>query len=210
MPHAEENMSGPLTNGDKTSSQFLSVSTILSAKQHSYPHHPTQLTSTQHLVSYPVVSDSISTIESNPYGKKAISMAASANENLVQPVLRTPYAQKPYAYVSPYVHRADELADSSLAKVDARFPIVKEKTSSIKDALFAYVHAPFVAASRGRDYVYGTWGQEYKKCGGDGVVAGGKAVITTSLVVTSETLTWISEFLSKKKGEAENVVKKNA
>lgn len=41
--------------------------------------------------------------------------------------------------------------------------------------------------------------------GGDGYVRGGKAVLTTGLVVTSETLMWVAEYLGEKKEEAKAV-----
>ena len=66
---------------------------------------------------------------------------------------------------------------------------------------------PLRMAFQGKDYVFKTYGSEYKKCGGDGLVASGKAMITTGLVVTSDTLTWLSDFLSQKKAEAKEVAK---
>jgi len=199
MPHAET-----IVNGEKSSSQFIS-----------------------HLASYPVVSESISTFKSNPYGAKSIEVGTNGYNSLVAPVL--PYAQKPYGYVKPYVERADGLADSGLTKVDETFPIVKEDASKIKSTLVDYITYPFKFANESKDYVLSTYNSEYKKCGGNGAVAGGKAVITTSLVVTSDTLAWLSKYLSqtsahvsdvaaekldhakseasKKKGEAEKTVK---
>jgi len=170
-------MGSTLTNGDKPSSEFLS-----------------------HLTSYPVVSDGISTFKSNPYGAKSIDIADAGFDKFVKPVL--PYAQKPYGYVAPYVAKADSLANTGLGKVDATFPIVKEDTEKIKGTVLDYVFFPVKVASEGKDYLFGTYSSEYKKCGGDGLVSGGKAFITTGLVVTSDTLSWLSAFLGAKKEEA--------
>jgi len=174
--------SSPIVNGDKPSSQFIS-----------------------HLTSYPVVSDSIETFKSNPYGARSIEVADSSYNTLVKPVL--PYAQKPYTYIHPYVSRADELASSGLSKVDSHFPIVKEDTQKIKGTIIDYVFSPLVMVGKGREYVQSTYGSEYHKCGGDGYVAGGKAMITTGLVVTSDVLGWVSGYLSQKKGEAKSAAK---
>lgn len=60
---------------------------------------------------------------------------------------------------------------------------------------------PFRVIGDGKNYVLDTYTSEYKKCGGDGYVSGGKAMITTSLVVTSDTLAWLGTFLGQKKDE---------
>lgn len=183
MPHAEDStMSKPAVNGEKSSSQFIS-----------------------HLTSYPVVSDSIETFKSNPYGQKSISLADHGYKSIVAPVL--PYAQGPYGYVKPYVEKADELADGGLKKVDEKFPIVKEDAEKIKGTIFDYALMPFVLAGQSKDYVLKTYSNEYKKCGGDGYIAGGKAMVTTGLVVTSDSLAWLSTFLNKKKEQTKEAVK---
>ena len=118
-----------------------------------------------------------------------------------------PYAQKPYGYVAPIVAKADAMADGGLSKVDETFPIVKEDTDKIKGTVLDYAFFPFRLAGEGKDYALNTYSNEYKKCGGDGVVAGGKALITTGLVFTSDSLAWLSSFLSAKKEQAKTVAK---
>ena len=152
-----------------------------------------------------MVSDSISTFKSNAYGQKSLNLASDGYHSLVTPIL--PYAQGPYSYVSPYVAKADEIADISLNKVDQTFPIVKQDAEQMKTTVLDLAFMPLRLAFHGKDYVMGTYGKEYKKCGGDGILAGGKAVITTGLVVTSDTLTWLSEYLSQKKEEGKGFVK---
>ena len=66
---------------------------------------------------------------------------------------------------------------------------------------------PLRLAGEGKRYVFKTYSSEYKKCGGDGLLAGGKAMVTTSLVVTSDGLAWLSTFLQQKKEEAKEIVK---
>ena len=134
-----------------------------------------------------------------------MSIADQGYKSIVAPVL--PYAQGPYGYVKPYVEKADELADGGLKKVDKTFPIVKEDTEKIKGTIFDYALLPFVVAGKSKNYVFKTYSNEYKKCGGDGYIAGGKAMVTTGLVVTSDSLAWLSSFLNQKKEQTKEVVK---
>ena len=52
-----------------------------------------------------------------------------------------------------------------------------------------------------------TYQNEYEKCGGNGYVAGGKAMVTSYLVVVSDGLGWLGGFLGQKKEEAKTVAK---
>ena len=156
----------------------------------------------QHLTSYPVVHDSISAYKSNPYGKRSLDLSNTGYEKFVSPFV--PYAKRPYGYVAPYVAKADSLASNGLAKVDSRFPIMKEDTEKLKSTVLDFAYFPFRIVGDSKNYVLDTYGSEYKKCGGDGYVAGGKAMITTGLVVTSDTLSWLSSFLGQKKEEGQD------
>lgn len=160
----------------------------------------------QHLISYPVVSDAISTFKSNPYGKKSLDLSNTGYEKLVAPFV--PYAKRPYGYVAPYVAKADSLGSDALSRVDHTFPIVKEDTEKIKGTVLDYAYLPFRLAGDSKNYILDTYSSEYKKCGGDGYVAGSKAIITTSLVVTSGTLAWLSTFLGQKKEEGSDYAAK--
>ncbi|MCJ1279702.1 hypothetical protein MMC21_007526 [Puttea exsequens] len=154
-----------------------------------------------HLTSYPAVSDSINAFKSNPYGKKSLNLSQTGYEKFVSPFV--PYAKGPYGYVAPYVSKADTLGSDALSKVDQTFPIVKEDTDKIKGTVLDLAYFPFRLVGDSKNYILDTYTSEYKKCGGDGVIAGSKAVITTSLAVTSDTLTWLSSFLGQKKEEGQ-------
>lgn len=158
-----------------------------------------------HITSYPLVADSISTFKSNPYGAKSIEVADAGYSKLVAPTL--PYFKKPYSFVSPYVTKADELGDNTLGKIDSKFPVVKSETKELKDTAVSYAHLPLVKFDEGKKYLLDTYSAEYKKCGGEGIIAYGKAAVTTSLVTTSDVLTWLSKFISTKKAEAKEVAK---
>lgn len=109
--------------------------------------------------------------------------------------------------MKPYVAKADSIADDGLAKVDSTFPLVKEDTQKIKRSVLEFAFLPLRLAGNGKDYLLSTYSSEYEKCGGDGYVSGGKAVITTSLVVTSDSLTWFGSFLAKKKQQTKETAK---
>lgn len=53
-----------------------------------------------------------------------------------------------------------------------------------------------------KDHVFDVYHSEYKKVGGDGLVTSGKALVSTGLVVTTEALTWVGDFLKARKVQA--------
>ena len=162
--------------------------------------------SLQHLTSYPVVSDSISTLKATTAGQKVHSIADNTYKSIAPHII--PYAQGPYGYVAPYVAKADSVAADGLTKVDQKFPIVKEDTQSIKNSVMDLAFLPLKMVGLSKDYVYKTYSNEYDMCGGNGYIAGGKAVITTGLVVASDGLTWLSQWLQAKQDEAKEEIKK--
>ena len=87
---------------------------------------------------------------------------------------------------------------------------MKEDTQKIKSTVFDYAFYPFKLAGESKDYVFKTYDSEYKKCGGDGYISGGKAMITTSLVVTSDSLAWLSGFLGQKKEQTKDIVQEKS
>jgi len=184
MPHSETETSAstmaPQVNGDTASSAFLS-----------------------HLFSYPVISDSISTFKSNPYGAKSLDLTSAGYEKFGKPVL--PYFSKPYEYVSPYVKKADSLGDSTLSTLDSKFPVVKKPTGELYSDGKSIVFFPLKKGSEGKDYIFGTYNSEVKKVGGEGIVSYGKAAVSTSFIVGGDAITWITTFLKGKKAEAKEV-----
>jgi hypothetical protein len=170
----------PQVNGDAPSSAFLS-----------------------HLFSYPVISDSISTFKSNPYGAKSIDLTSAGYEKLGKPFL--PYLAKPYEYVSPYVKKADSIGDHTLSTLESKFPVVKKPTGELYDEGKAIVFFPLKKGTEGKDYVLSVWGGEKKKVGGEGIVTYGKAALSTSLIVSSDAYHYLATFFSKKATEAKEV-----
>lgn len=123
---------------------------------------------------------------------------------MVKPVF--PYLSKPFSYFAPYLVRVDSLGDQGLTKIDTTFPIVREDTDKIRGSIYENAHFPVRLAGDVKDHLFDTYGSEYKKCGGDGVVARGKALITTSLVLSQESLAWVNSFLQTKKDQAKEAM----
>jgi len=184
MPHAENEfaqdstMGEPMTNGEKPHSVFL-----------------------QHLTSYPLVSDSISTYKSNPYGQKSLSLAESIYGKFVAPVV--PHLRGPYSYVAPYVAKADSLADSGLSKAESKFPIVKEDTEKIKGTVYGYASLPLKKAEEGKEYLFSTYSREYDAVGGQGAVKTVKALISTDLRIMMDVWGVVIGYLGPKKAAAQ-------
>lgn len=101
----------------------------------------------------------------------------------------------------------DNLGDQGLTKFDSAFPFIKEDTEKLKGSIFDNAYLPMRLAGDMKQHLFETYGSEYQKCGGDGMVASGKAVITTSLVLSQESLAWINSFLQTKKEQTKDVMK---
>lgn len=93
-----------------------------------------------------------------------------------------------------------------MSKVDEQIPIVKSETKEIQSTLYSYISYPFQLFDDGKTYVFQTYDDQYKKCGGDGIIAGSKAVVTTSLLVASQTTSYLASLLQQKEKEAKDVI----
>jgi len=185
MPHSDTKNStkmAPQVNGDSSpSSAFLS-----------------------HLYSFPVVNDSITTFKKNPYGAKSLDLTSQGYEKLGKPLL--PYLAGPYEYVSPYVKKADSIGDSSLFTLESKFPVVKKPTGELYEHAQSIIYFPLKKGSEGKDYVFSTYKGEVKKVGGESFVTYGIAAFGTGIIVTKESLNWLTQFLSAKKTETKEAM----
>ncbi|KAF2195718.1 CAP20-like protein [Zopfia rhizophila CBS 207.26] len=192
MPHAEQDTVSPASNGEMTNTPLTNGER---------PHSKVL----SHLQSYPVVHDSLEFYKTNPYGAKSLSVAHHLYTRFIAPL--HPYLQTPYSYLSPYLSRADELGDTGLSKVDNKFPIVKEDTSKLKETVQSYAFLPWRLAGQGKEYVLGTYNDEYSKTRGDaGLVKTAKAALSTELKIGHDGYTLIVEHWNKGKQEASKKV----
>lgn len=131
-------------------------------------------------------------------------MSDTAYKTFAQPIL--PYLNKPYQYVSPYVKKADDLGDKTLSKVDEKFPVVKKQTNEIYEDGRNLVLMPYRTAYAAKDHVFETYNGEVKKVGGDNLISYGKALLTTSFIVTAEVIQSVSGFLGQTKKQTKSAV----
>ncbi|EYE99375.1 MAGE-domain-containing protein [Aspergillus ruber CBS 135680] len=157
-----------------------------------------------HLTSYPIISNSIATFKGNKYGAKSLHYADQGYTRLAKPVL--PYLSMPYSYVSPYLIRADTLGDKGLSQIDTRFPIIKEDTDKLRTTIYEGAQGSVRIVVDVKGHLVELYGTEYKKCGGDGLVASGKAFITTGLILSQESLAYVSSLLQTKKEQDKDAV----
>jgi hypothetical protein len=147
-----------------------------------------------------VVHDSFEAYKSHPYGARSLALVNESYQRFIAPL--HPYLQTPYSYLSPYLSRADELGDNGLSKVEQSFPIVKEDTTKLKQTVFDYASLPVKLAGQGKEYVFGTWQDEYNKTHGqDGMFKNVKALVSTELKFGLDAYGLFASYLRKGKQE---------
>lgn len=163
----------------------------------------------QHLLNYPLISDSVSTVSStvhaNTYAQRSLQLGDSAYKTFAAPFL--PYFAKPYQFVSPYVQRADSLGEQTLTRIDERFPVVKKPTAELYSDAKALVFLPYNKGLEGRDHVFEVYSAEAKKQAEKGYLGQGKAAVATLFQVSNETLALASSYVAVKKAEVTKEVK---
>jgi len=157
-----------------------------------------------HIIDYPLVKQTKSIVESNSLGKTGIDLANSFYGTFFKPFL--PYLQTPISYAKPYAEKADQIGDSVLTKFDEKIPVLKKEPAELQSTAQDIAFYPLNQAKKSLDYGISTYKSEYNKCGGDGVVAAGKAAITTNMMFISDGAGWLSSFLSQKKEQGKKVV----
>ena len=189
-------------------SAFISVS--ISPITPLQVHFKSTANTPQHIISYPVISDSINTVKQTALAQKSLQIT-NATIDRAQPLLAPFYGpyNKITPYVIPYLTKVDSLGDSALNTLDVKVPAVKKPTNDLYVEGKSIAFFPLTKAFEGKDYVFKTFNSETKKVGGNGVVTYGKAAITTTLIVSSDALAWVAGFAAKKKAEAKEVTKNN-
>jgi hypothetical protein len=160
-----------------------------------------------HLNTFPVFTDTLSALQQHPVGQRSISITSTAYDKFLRPF--SPYFVKVNQYASPYVTKADDIADLGLGKVEAKFPILKEPTENVKSKVTEQLQSPkkiagdlygtgLTIASEKKEYVLRVYQDELAKEGSKGYLPVAKAGLTASLVVAAESIQWIVDTLSKK------------
>jgi hypothetical protein len=162
----------------------------------------TNINSLQHIRGYPVVNDVVSYYQKNPYGKKSLELGDTAYQVFARPLVL--YLEKPYElYLSAYVQKADRFGAGALNKIDEKIPIIKESTESIQAKSKQVAFYPVVKTKETTDHLFDVYNSEAKRVGGHGVVATGKALLSTGIVLTTEALDFINDYLRAGKEKAE-------
>lgn len=163
----------------------------------------------EHLLTYPLIKDGVTTIQSNQLGQKSIQIGDTAYRRLASPLL--PYLSGPYQYVSPYVERADQLGDQTLARVDERFPAIKKPTGELYADARSLVLLPLTKGLEGKEHVLNVYSEECRKVGkNENLVTYGKALVGTAFAIGGETYTWVNDFIASRKAEAKESVNEKA
>ena len=134
--------------------------------------------------------------KSNPYGQKSIQLSDSAFKKVSGVV--HPFVATPYQYVSPYLRKADDLGDKTLSRVDSRFPVVKKPTDQLYNEARNLALTPYRFGLAGRDHVLSTYSAEKAKAGSDSAAAYSRVLVTTAVVVTSDAINTVRNFLAPK------------
>ena len=84
---------------------------------------------------------------------------------------------------------------------------MKEDTNTIYDTVKGYAFWPFQLAGDGKNYLFSTYSEQYKRTAkgnnrGDGPVTIGLAIISTELKIVADVFGYIAETLKQRGGEA--------
>ncbi|SPO00501.1 probable CAP20 - virulence factor [Cephalotrichum gorgonifer] len=172
------------------------------------PSHPSNSLFVEHLLTYPVVKDGVSTFQNHQLGQKSIQLSDAAYRRLASPVIQ--YLSKPYQYVSPYLERADQLGDKTLSRVDEQFPAIKKPTDELYADAKNLVLLPYHRGLQGKEHVLGVYSAECKRIGGENLIVYSRALVGTVFAIGGETLDWAGALLNAGKAEAKDALNEKA
>jgi len=139
------------------------------AKVSEKPDHLTNGVNSQfleHLQSIPLISTTITTYKSHPLGAYTLTLLSHAYGPFA--TYLSPYLQRPYAYLHPYLAKADELGDRSLSSLETRFPIVRDEPGVLREKAAKAGGRPWEMLGRGGEHVRQVWGEEVGSVRGSG------------------------------------------
>ncbi len=135
-------------------------------------------------------------MKGNKIGQQSIALGNYSYKTSAKPVMGL--LSGPYQFVSPYVRKADEVGDKTLSRIDEQFPVVTKPTADVYADTKSLVFYPYNKSLDTTKHIYKVYGDERKQFG-PGVFPLGKAIISTALVVTGETLAWVRTVLTSVK-----------
>ncbi|KAL2024119.1 hypothetical protein VTK56DRAFT_9899 [Thermocarpiscus australiensis] len=145
----------------------------------------------RHLLSYPAVQDGVRKFKTNPVGKMSIQLSNTAYQMIAAPLL--PLLSLPYQYVSPYIMRADQLADRMLSMVEQRFPAVKKPAPELLNEAKKAAYMPVQMGQSGAQYVADVYHAKCQKTSGEDAVAHGKAAVKTAVELAAQALDLVTQ-----------------
>lgn len=147
-----------------------------------------------HLTSYPLISDTLTTITTHPYTRTPLHLTHRTLTSLAP--YATPLLSPLTPYLTPYLARLDTLGSSALDALDARVPSAKKPTRELYTQTRDLALRPYELSREGSEHVRRAYDGEVKRNGGGegekkmGLVGFGKAVWGTGKVVGGEVVSW--------------------
>ncbi|KAL8815829.1 MAG: hypothetical protein Q9223_005077 [Gallowayella weberi] len=162
------------------------------------------------LTSFPAVSSGIDAVKTNPITAgidavksnpiTGIPLDITKRTSLLFAAPAFPLASLAYfmlqPLIDPVMKKLDTVAHDSLGRIESTWPVISDEPGKIKDELKYLAFLPWTKSKEQKDYVSSTYSREYSQCGKGGMMATGRAVICTQLIVLSDGLLWIKSMLS--------------
>ncbi|KAL9582024.1 MAG: hypothetical protein Q9212_003540 [Teloschistes hypoglaucus] len=151
------------------------------------------------LGSVPSISSGIEAVKNNPITAAPLQITQRASSLFAAPVF--PLASLSYfvlePLIRPIIKKVDTMATDCVDKVTGTIPLITEEPGKIVSEVKHLVCLPVNKLMEEKDYVMATYSQEHSSHGQHGgVLAKGRAVICTQLIVVSDGLLWLRSLLS--------------
>ncbi|KAL8870128.1 MAG: hypothetical protein Q9174_003754 [Haloplaca sp. 1 TL-2023] len=167
------------------------------------------------LASFPAVSSGADVLNSgadvlkkNPLTAMPLQMTKTTTRLLAAPF--NPLASLSFFVLEPLIQpildRIDAVAHDGLARVESTVPLITEEPGKILADIKHFVFLPFTKAEEGKHHIEETYSHECS-VHGNGILAKGRAVVCTQLIVFSDGLLWIRSVIGAAQKQATEVVK---
>ncbi|KAI4099148.1 MAG: hypothetical protein L6R37_006104 [Teloschistes peruensis] len=150
------------------------------------------------LGSVPSISSGIEAVKNNPIMAAPFQITQRTSSLFAAPVF--PLASLSYfvlePLIRPIIKKVDTMATDCIDKVTGTIPLITEEPGKIVSEVKHLVFIPVNKLLEEKDYVVATYSQECSSHEHGGVLAKGRAVICTQLIVVSDGLLWLKSILS--------------